>query len=581
MESNKITYAGGFRHVRVDHLNKLGQLTIDNDNFKKLSIARTDRQGNPFAETGRAYQYFRVCPDGSYTFKNWFRTAGNEKRRTGENTQNMREHIRGHLKQENPGNNPKLTALKSCNDVVLNAVNRLKHTDKMHMREWLLLEQVSRQLAKLKDEDVDTGQQIQHTLNWIDDLLASKGFRKIGVGGKLSTLQALHRNESSNHIEKIAHQQPDIHQEYHPHLDEVGFTGFNGILLQLRNALIDAQVDIGSAALHSRKERDIITINNAMQEVANDIAQFKGQFTAADYRLPGELIDQSNLGKTVANFSNRFDDYKGRAEQLHGLRTTMHEVTQDIEQLARLDGKSDGHSQNAKIDIENRLKHRLAAVEQQTAQYLKPEQRDFLPRDYPALKTGKHQTKAFLSAAIESFDKVSRAIGGSASTVKGGDYLAGKGLKADEWVKLKMAWNHVFADVNTRHVTNLKAMVCDFSEHVLDRLNKTGSASVHPQLETMRALSSNVDSAMSAFAQNIEIRDKELVSNTLKKLYDVVKQKHDYEQFYTHEVSRMKTLFKDYLKDKDFFSHISPEQLMANMEAVKQRLITDRNNKNG
>lgn len=570
-------YAGGFRHVRVDDLNSLGQLTIDNDNFKQLSIAHTDRKGDPYAGDGGSYRYFRVCPDGSYTFKNYFRTAGNEKRRTGENTQTMREHIRGHLKLENPGNNPKLTALKQCNDVVLNAVNRLQHTDDMHMREWLLLEQVSRQLEKLKGEDVNAGQQIQHTLNWIDDLLASSQFRKIGVGGKLSSQQQLHRDESSQDIQKIAHQQPDIRQEYQPHLDEGGFTGFNGILLQLRNALIDAQVDIESAALHSRKEQDIIAIHNAMQGVANDIAQFRGQFTVADYQLPVDMIDPDNLGTTVAHFSARFDDYRGRAEQLHGLRTAMHEVAQGIEQLAQLDGTRD---QEAKTKIEVALMGKLNKVEQLAAQYLQPEQRAFQPRNYSGLPTGKGQTKPFLAAAIESFDKVSRAIGGGASTIKGGDYLAGKGLHPDKWPQLQMSWNQSFAEVNKRHATNLKAMVCDFSEHVLDRLNKTGSASVHPQLDTMRALSRSVDSAMSAFGQNVEVPGKAQALATLDKLYGVVEQKHDYEQFYTHETSRMKALFKGYLKDKDFFSHISPERLQANMEDVKKKIIADRGNGN-
>lgn len=576
METNS-NYAGGLRHIRVDDLSSLGQLTIENGNFKQLAVARTDRKGDPFPDNGSPYQYFRVCPDGSYTFKNYFRTEGNEKRRTGETSQAMREHIRGQLKLENPGNNPKLTALKSCNDVVLQAVNDLKHTDDMHMREWLLLEQVSRQLGKLKGEDVNTSQEIQYTLNWIDDLLASHQFNKIGIGGKLSSQQQLHRNESSHDIEKIAHQQPDIQQEYNARPDGDSFTGFNGILLQLRNALIDAQVDIESAALHSRKEQDIIVINNAMQEVANNITQFRGQFTAADYQLPIGMIDQNNLGTTVSRFSTRFDDYKNRAEQLHDLRTAMHEVTQDIEQLAQLDGTK---SQEAKTDIEVRLKEKLNKMEQQAAQYLAPEKHFFKPRDYSALDIGKGHTKAFLSAAIESFDRVSHAIGGGASTLKGCDCLASKGLNVDKWTQLQMSWNHTFAEVNRRHITNLKAMVCDFSEHVLDRLNKTGSANVHPQLDTMRALSHSVDRAMSAFGHNIGLRDKDQALATLDKLYNVVVQKHDYEQFYTHETSRMKALFKGYLKDKDFFSHISPQRLQANMEDAKKKIIADRGNVN-
>jgi hypothetical protein len=578
MEANFDKYSGGLRHIREGHLHKLGQLTVENDNFNKLSIAKTDRKGDPLGGKANVYQYFRICPDSSYTFKNYFRTTDNEKRRTGENTATMRNHIRGKLTLEKPGNNPKLAALHACYQVVLEAVKSLEHPNKMHMREWLLLEQISRQLEKMKGEDVDIGEQIPLMLNWIDDLLASSQFHKINVGGNRAFQNQQRLDKADIGMVKTAHQPPNINPQAQPALDRTGFKGFNGLLLQLRETLIDMQVEIESAALHSQKEQDIININNAMQTVANEIANFKGGFNTADYRLPIGMIKGDNLQTTVAQFSKRFDNYKERATQLSDLQQAMRAVADGIQSLALLDGKNGKGELDKKIAIEKDLKTCLGKMETLAGEYLKPELSAFKPQCYDELATGKGKTKEFLCAAIQSFDKVSCAIGAKISQINPREYLAATGLNNDNWLGLQASWNQSFTLVNQRHVTSLKAMVCDFSEHVLDVLNKDGSSSIYPQLSTMRTLSGHVTDAMDIFAKNIKIKDKKQASNTLNTLYSVVEQKHNYEQFYTHETSRMNTLFKEYLKAHDFFSHISPSELSANMKEIKKQIIAERKN---
>lgn len=579
------SYGGGYRHIREGHLNKLGQLTIGNKNFNQLTIANSDRKGAPLGCNPTVYQYFRIDPVGSYTFKNYFRTTDNEKRRTGENTETMSRLIKGKLKLEQlkqPGNNPKLAALAACYQVVLNAVNNLEHPNKMHMREWLLLEQISRQLEKMKGEDVNIGEQIPLMLNWIDDLLASSQFHEIKVGGNraFQTQQQLDQSNTNLGMVKTAHQLPKINPQAQPALDRTGFTGFTGfndLLLQLREALIDAQVEIASAELHSRKEQDTIKINNDMQLVSKEIDKFKGQFNRADYDLPIDMITKGDLESTVERFSERFDNYKERATQLYNLQQEMVAVANDIERLADLDGKNGNKELDQKISIEEGLKTRLANMESLAGKYLQPEHSDFEPQCYDKLDTGKGNTKQFLCAAIQSFDKVSCAIGAKKSQITPKEYLAPKtGLKNEKWVDLRKSWNESFTLVNQRHVTCLKAMVCDFSEHVLDVLNKKGSSTVYPELSTMRKLSGHLTDAMNSFAKNINIQDKEQASTTLNTLYSVVEQKHNYEQFYTNETSRMNALYKAHLKAHDFFSHISPSQLHTNMEQIKKDIIAAR-----
>jgi len=375
---------------------------------------------------------------------------------------------------------------------------------------------------------------------------------------------------------KTAHQPPNINPQAQPALDKTGFTGFNGLLLQLRETLIEAQVEIESAALHSQKEQDIIKINDAMQLVANEIAKFKGEFNAADYTLPIGMIKGDNLQTTVDQFSKRFDNYKERATQLYDLKQEMHAVAQDIQSLAKLDGQNKPADLTAKIAIEERLKTRLGNMETLAGAYLQPEHSDFKPQCYAELATGKGKTKDFLCAAIQSFDKVSCAIGANISQINPKSYLAATGLKNEKLVKLQGSWDQSFTLVNQRHVTCLKAMVCDFSEHVLDVLNKKGSSTVHPQLNTMRKLSGHLTDAMNSFAKNINIQDKEQASTTLNTLYSVVEQKHNYEQFYTNETSRMNALYKAHLKAHDFFSHIEPSQLHTNMEQSKNDIIAER-----
>ncbi|WP_133681872.1 hypothetical protein [Paludibacterium purpuratum] len=172
------------------------------------------------------------------------------------------------------------------------------------MRVLLLAETLARQLNEIGhvQDRASAGQEIVHTLAWIDALLASHELAPIGIGGQLKKERSACAEDRQRNVESLAHRQPIVTAMCSDGAAGAARTSaladFNDMLQKVRNELIGTEVDMALESCVSEADMQWADIYAAIQGMDRQIAEIHGQ------RFSGKLVTGSNLDKSSDAVSN-------------------------------------------------------------------------------------------------------------------------------------------------------------------------------------------------------------------------------------------------------------------------------------
>ncbi|MNJ15535.1 hypothetical protein D3C77_97840 [compost metagenome] len=302
-----VEHPANYRHITEGNIKKLGQLTVNNPLFRALLVSKESRDHQLSNDSITDAKIYFAVDDKNHHFLNHFRLSWLKIKRLGCTLQGLCTDLKNKLnetaKPATLDSNQRVLhdGIKNCAEtlrqVVVGPDESLPKDNECHMRTALLTDVLSRQLGMIKASgNDDAGQQITHTLNWIDAVLASDCLTGIGIGGKLKAEKKDYETRPQTRLaaarEPFIRINPDHFSAGIPDIpippsDLPKFSDLNTALATIRRQLQALQVEM---ALDHCATTATTQVSNA-KSMISQLDTIKGG--------PLKLTKDSNLSKTL------------------------------------------------------------------------------------------------------------------------------------------------------------------------------------------------------------------------------------------------------------------------------------------